>query len=169
MQARHQVQQVLNQRLRGRVLPLVVVQMLVQAWSQVLQLAWLKQGEASQGWRDALQTVDALLASITPGHEPQALCSRCRACSRRCAMAWPAWRWIRQQPENSSCNWSSCTCMPVRALSYRLAMTSPLPKCWWTRTSCWRWPKNRPVHRGNLPMEGGNAAARAALAHRQLG
>ncbi|KPM64457.1 thymidine phosphorylase [Pseudomonas putida] len=73
LQARHQVQQVLNQRLRGRVLPLVVVQMLVQAWSQVLQLAWLKQGEASQGWRDALQTVDALLASITPGHEPQAL------------------------------------------------------------------------------------------------
>ncbi|GLO15269.1 hypothetical protein PPUJ20028_38540 [Pseudomonas putida] len=73
LQARQQVQRALNQRLRGRVLPLVVVQMLVQAWSQVLQLAWLKQGEASQSWRDALQTVDALLASITIGHEPQAL------------------------------------------------------------------------------------------------
>ncbi|ADR58517.1 Hypothetical protein, conserved [Pseudomonas putida BIRD-1] len=73
MQARQQVQHVLNQRLRGRVLPQVVVQMLVQAWSQVLLLAWLKQGEASQAWRDAVQTMDMLLASITPPHEPQAL------------------------------------------------------------------------------------------------
>jgi len=72
-QARQQVQHALNQRLRGRVLPQVVVQMLVQAWSQVLLLAWLKQGEASQAWRDALQTMDMLLASITPPHEPQAL------------------------------------------------------------------------------------------------
>lgn len=72
-QARQQVQHALNQRLRGRVLPQVVVQMLVQAWSQVLLLAWLKQGEASQAWRDALQTMDTLLASITPPHEPQAL------------------------------------------------------------------------------------------------
>ncbi|WP_447742832.1 DUF1631 domain-containing protein [Pseudomonas laurentiana] len=73
LQARQQVQQVLNQRLRGRVLPQVVVQMLVQAWSQVLLLAWLKQGEASQAWRDALDTLDTLLASISPPHEPQAL------------------------------------------------------------------------------------------------
>ncbi|MEN5140200.1 DUF1631 domain-containing protein [Pseudomonas juntendi] len=73
LQARQQVQQVLNQRLRGRVLPQVVVQMLVQAWSQVLLLAWLKQGEASQAWQDALQAMDTLLASITPTHEPQAL------------------------------------------------------------------------------------------------
>ncbi|MFV3290982.1 DUF1631 domain-containing protein [Pseudomonas sp. NY11955] len=73
LQARQQVQHVLNQRLRGRVLPQVVVQMLVQAWSQVLLLAWLKQGEASQAWCDALQTMDTLLASITAPHEPQAL------------------------------------------------------------------------------------------------
>ncbi|WP_445672578.1 DUF1631 domain-containing protein [Pseudomonas inefficax] len=73
LQARQQVQQLLNQRLRGRVLSLVVVQMLVQAWSQVLLLAWLKQGEASQAWRDAVQTLDLLLDSITPPHEPQAL------------------------------------------------------------------------------------------------
>lgn len=73
LQARQQVQRELNQRLRGRVLPLVVVQMLVQAWSQVLLLAWLKQGEASQAWRDSLQTVDTLLATITLGHEPQTL------------------------------------------------------------------------------------------------
>ena len=72
-QARQQVQQALNQRLRGQVWPQVVVQMLVQSWSQVLLLAWLKQGEASQAWRDALQTMDTLLASITPPQEPQAL------------------------------------------------------------------------------------------------
>ena len=34
---------------------------------------WLKQGEASQAWRDSLQTVDTLLATITLGHEPQTL------------------------------------------------------------------------------------------------
>ena len=73
LQARQQVQQLLNQRLRGRVLPQVVVQMLVQAWSQVLLLAWLKQGEGSQAWCDAVQAMDALLFSITPPHEPQAL------------------------------------------------------------------------------------------------
>ncbi|MEC4561225.1 DUF1631 domain-containing protein [Pseudomonas inefficax] len=73
LQARQQVQHALNQRLRGRLLPQVVVQMLVQAWSQVLLLAWLKQGEASQAWRDALQTMDTLLASITPPHEPHTL------------------------------------------------------------------------------------------------
>ena len=72
LQARQQVQQVLNQRLRGRVLPHVVVQMLVQAWSQVLLLAWLKQGEGSEAWRNGLATLDTLLASIAPHHDPQA-------------------------------------------------------------------------------------------------
>ncbi|MEG0243698.1 MAG: DUF1631 domain-containing protein [Pseudomonas sp.] len=72
LQARQQVQHVLNQRLRGRVLPQVVVQMLVQAWSQVMLLAWLKQGEGSQAWHNALATLDALLASIAPHHGPQA-------------------------------------------------------------------------------------------------
>ncbi|NQD75650.1 DUF1631 domain-containing protein [Pseudomonas sp. CM27] len=73
LQARQQVQQVLNQRLRGRLLPQVVVQMLVQTWSQVLLLAWLKQGEASRAWREALQTMDTLLVSVTPPQDPQAL------------------------------------------------------------------------------------------------
>jgi len=73
LRARQQVQQALNQRLRGRVLPQVVVQMLVQAWSQVLLLAWLKQGEGSPAWISALATMDTLLASITPHRDPQAL------------------------------------------------------------------------------------------------
>lgn len=73
LQARHQVQLLLNQRLRGQVLPQVVVQMLVQAWSQVLLLAWLKHGEGSGAWCDAVQTMDTLLLSVTPGREPQTL------------------------------------------------------------------------------------------------
>jgi len=73
LQARQQVQQALNQRLRGRTLPQVVVHMLVQAWSQVLLLAWLKQGEASQAWQQALETMDTLLASIAPHQQPQVL------------------------------------------------------------------------------------------------
>ncbi|MFJ2981654.1 MULTISPECIES: DUF1631 domain-containing protein [unclassified Pseudomonas] len=73
LQARQQVQQALNQRLRGRVLPQVVVQMLVQAWSQVLLLAWLKQGEHSPAWINTLATMDTLLASILPHRDPQAL------------------------------------------------------------------------------------------------
>lgn len=73
LQARLQVQQELNQRLRGRTLPEAVVNMLVQGWSQVLLLAWLKQGEASKAWRQALATMDTLLASIVPGQQPQVL------------------------------------------------------------------------------------------------
>ncbi|PVZ39310.1 DUF1631 domain-containing protein [Pseudomonas sp. CC120222-01a] len=73
LQARQQVQQALNQRLRGRTLPQAVVHMLVQAWSQVLLLAWLKQGEASPAWEQALATMDTLLASIAPHQQPQVL------------------------------------------------------------------------------------------------
>lgn len=72
LQARQQVQQALNLRLHGRVLPQVVVQMLVQSWSQVLLLAWLKQGEAGSAWLDGLQTMDDLLASIAPHQGEQA-------------------------------------------------------------------------------------------------
>lgn len=71
--ARRQVQHVLSQRLRGRVWPQAVVQMLINNWSQVMMLAWLRHGEASLGWRSALQTLDTLLASVTPSLQPQAL------------------------------------------------------------------------------------------------
>ncbi|MDR0209066.1 MAG: DUF1631 domain-containing protein [Pseudomonas putida] len=72
LQARQRVQQALNLRLLGRVLPNAVVQMLVQDWSQVLLLAWLKEGEDSSAWCDGLATVDALLASLAPHRDPQA-------------------------------------------------------------------------------------------------
>lgn len=69
-QARDQVEAALNARLLGRALPVVVVDMLIGAWSQVLLTAWLKQGETSQAWSSALQTMDELLSSIAP--HPQA-------------------------------------------------------------------------------------------------
>ncbi|QXI37733.1 DUF1631 domain-containing protein [Pseudomonas xantholysinigenes] len=71
--ARERVQQVLNLRLRGQVLPQVVVQMLVQAWSQVLLLAWLKQGEDSQAWAQGVATMDGLLGSLVPTADPARL------------------------------------------------------------------------------------------------
>ncbi|MBH3410314.1 DUF1631 domain-containing protein [Pseudomonas putida] len=73
LQARQQVQQALNPRLRGRTLPQGVVHMLVHAWSQVLLMAWLKQGEASPAWQQGLETMDTLLASIAPHQQPQVL------------------------------------------------------------------------------------------------
>ena len=73
LQARQQVQHELNLRLRGRVLPEGVLRMLVQSWSQVLLLAWLKQGEASTAWNEGLATLDTLLVSIVPAPEPSRL------------------------------------------------------------------------------------------------
>ncbi|WP_460416876.1 DUF1631 domain-containing protein [Pseudomonas sp. microsymbiont 2] len=74
--ARQRVQHELNLRLRGRVLPRALVQMLEQAWSQVLLLAWLKQGDTSTAWDEALATVDELLASVAPQQDPSRLLAR---------------------------------------------------------------------------------------------
>ncbi len=65
LQARRQVQLELDRRLRGRLVPRVVQSMLMECWSQVLLLAWLKHGEGSQAWEHGLATLDALLESIT--------------------------------------------------------------------------------------------------------
>ena len=64
--ARVQVEQALQRRLQGRVLPEPVVQMLLQGWGQVLLQAWLKDGGTGADWRAALATVDTLLASVAP-------------------------------------------------------------------------------------------------------
>ena len=63
-QARQRVQEVLNERLLGRTLPEVVVRLLQEAWSKVLLLTWLKQGEASTEWQAGLQTMDDLIWSV---------------------------------------------------------------------------------------------------------
>ena len=69
-QARRRVQQELNLRVQGKHLPLAVVWMLEDAWSQVLLLAWLKHGEDSAPWLEALQTMDSLLWSVGPLDQP---------------------------------------------------------------------------------------------------
>lgn len=51
--ARQDVEQVLNQRLLGKVLPEVVVRLLRDAWSKVMLLICLKHGKASAEWREA--------------------------------------------------------------------------------------------------------------------
>lgn len=70
-QGRGRVQHELNRRLQGRNLPRIVVRMLEEAWSQVLLLAWLKHGEDSSPWREALQTMDELLWSVGPLELPE--------------------------------------------------------------------------------------------------
>lgn len=68
---RGRVQHELNCRLQGKQLPRIVVRVLEDAWSQVLLLAWLKHGEDSAQWRDALLTMDELLWSVGPLEQPE--------------------------------------------------------------------------------------------------
>lgn len=62
--ARQHVEQALNQRLLGKVLPQVVVGFLQEAWSTVLLLTCLKHGEQSVEWQTGLQTMDDLIWSV---------------------------------------------------------------------------------------------------------
>ncbi len=62
--ARQHVEQALNQRLLGKVLPQVVVGFLQEAWSTVLLLTCLKHGEQSVEWQSGLQTMDDLIWSV---------------------------------------------------------------------------------------------------------
>ncbi|MGK0499668.1 MAG: hypothetical protein ACJAYG_001310 [Oceanicoccus sp.] len=64
--ARSTVQQALNARVLGKALPAAVIAMLEQAWSNVLFLICLKDGEDSDGWKSSLQLVDDLLWSVQP-------------------------------------------------------------------------------------------------------
>ncbi|WP_277373849.1 DUF1631 domain-containing protein [Pseudomonas sp. AA-38] len=66
--ARREVEQALNERLLGKVLPEVVVRLLQEAWSKVLMLTCLKHGTGSVQWQAALQTMDDLVWSVEP-HE----------------------------------------------------------------------------------------------------
>ncbi|MEO4049240.1 DUF1631 domain-containing protein [Pseudomonas sp. CAU 1711] len=66
--ARLQVEQALNERLLGKTLPEVVVRLLQEGWSKVLQLTCLKHGGESAEWRAALAVMDDLVWSVEP-HE----------------------------------------------------------------------------------------------------
>jgi hypothetical protein len=62
--ARSIVQAALNEKVAGKPLPKVVITLLEDAWSNVLFLICLKDGEESQIWLDAMQVVDDLLWSV---------------------------------------------------------------------------------------------------------
>lgn len=70
--ARLHVEQELNIRLLGKTLPEVVVQLLQEAWSKVLLLTYLKNGNDSSEWRDNLATMDDLIWSIEPHEDAHA-------------------------------------------------------------------------------------------------
>lgn len=64
--ARTSVQTVLNQKVAGKSLPKVVITLLEEAWSNVLFLIYLKEGDEQKKWHDALRVVDELLWSVEP-------------------------------------------------------------------------------------------------------
>lgn len=64
--ARSTVQSVLNEKVAGKPLPKVVITLLEDAWSNVLFLICLKDGEESKFWQDAVQVVDDLVWSVGP-------------------------------------------------------------------------------------------------------
>jgi Protein of unknown function (DUF1631) len=64
--ARSKVQAALNERVTGKLLPQVVVTLLESAWSNVLFLVYLKEGEEDKNWQESLQVVDDLLWSVAP-------------------------------------------------------------------------------------------------------
>lgn len=70
--ARRRVQQELNQRLLGKVLPEAVVRLLQEAWSKVLLLTCLKHGDDSVEWQDGLAAMDDLIWSVELHEEPEA-------------------------------------------------------------------------------------------------
>jgi hypothetical protein len=69
--ARQQVEQALNSRLLGKTLPEVVVRLLQEGWSKVLQLTCLKHGAESAEWEAALTVMDDLVWSVEPHESPE--------------------------------------------------------------------------------------------------
>lgn len=64
--ARLQVDAEIQQRTAGRQLPAVVHQLLDEAWSKVLFLTLLKEGDNDTEWQQQLRVVDRLIASVEP-------------------------------------------------------------------------------------------------------
>ncbi len=64
--ARHEVGAVLNRLLVGRTLPVFVVDLLRDTWSQVMQITWLREGADSSAWRDVVITAERTLESVEP-------------------------------------------------------------------------------------------------------
>ncbi len=64
--AKQRVQALLDDKVVGAELPKPVIKLLEEGWSQVLFLVGLKNGEDSDQWREAVQTLDDLLWSVQP-------------------------------------------------------------------------------------------------------
>lgn len=69
--ARAMVQQLLNRRLTGRQLPMVVVKLLQEGWKHVLYINCLKDGTESEAWKQAVKVVDAIVWSVIPQPGPE--------------------------------------------------------------------------------------------------
>ncbi len=69
--ARAMVQQTLNRRLAGKQLPLVAIKLLQEGWRNVLYINCLKEGTASEAWKQAVKAVDAVLWSLQPQPGPE--------------------------------------------------------------------------------------------------
>jgi len=70
--ARSRVREVLNGKIAGKSLPKVVIALLEEAWSNVLFLIYLKDGEEHSHWKEALALVDELLWSVEPLEDAEA-------------------------------------------------------------------------------------------------
>ncbi|MEB0044192.1 MULTISPECIES: DUF1631 domain-containing protein [unclassified Pseudomonas] len=70
--ARQRVERALNQAVRGKLLPQVVVAFVQEAWSQVLLLTSLKHGDQSAEWHADVQTMEQLIWSVRRHDEPDA-------------------------------------------------------------------------------------------------
>jgi hypothetical protein len=53
-------------RLRGRKVPRPVLEFLLRQWIKVLLLVQVKEGESSETWKDAIETMDLLIWSVEP-------------------------------------------------------------------------------------------------------
>ncbi|AQZ96601.1 DUF1631 domain-containing protein [Halopseudomonas phragmitis] len=68
--ARSEVARSLNSLLIGRVLPVFVVDLLRDTWSQVMQITWLREGGEAPAWRQVVAVAEQLVAGIEPSDEP---------------------------------------------------------------------------------------------------
>ncbi len=51
-------------RIRGREVPRSVIEFLIQQWIKLLMIVQVKDGEQSEAWKSALETMDLLIASV---------------------------------------------------------------------------------------------------------
>lgn len=72
-EAQQHVEAIIHKRMAGRDLPEVVVRIIREAWEQVLYLTWIREGEESDLWQKRLRMLDALVWSVLPHRDEQAL------------------------------------------------------------------------------------------------